>query len=257
MAKKVKKKTAKGISTAIKKLIGDKKNKDIQFVCIGTDRVVGDSVAPMIGTILEKNGYKNVIGTLDKPFHNLNKEERLANEIKKGKTIIAIDASLGYETSVGYVSVERNSVRMGAAVRSGEDVISVGDIAIKPCVCEDFGDNHYNIVRLKHTSVALIYNLAQETANGIMKAVPLNRRLGKLDKIIVNAMYDFCFDNINMRHVENDDNGLLTFKSIDELNWFLHDNNFILYQMTDYTLITTSEEDKDNRSIYGKVESGL
>lgn len=76
-------------------------------------------------------------------------------------------------------------------------------------------------------------------------------------KILVNAMYDFCFENVNMRHVENDDNGLLTFASIDELNWFLHDNKFILHQLIEYTLITTSEENKDDRSIYGKVESGL
>jgi hypothetical protein len=43
-------------------------SKDLMFLCIGTDRSTGDSLGPLVGTMLEEAGYPHVIGTLQYPL---------------------------------------------------------------------------------------------------------------------------------------------------------------------------------------------
>ena len=52
-------------------------NRPIVFVCIGTDRSTGDSLGPLIGTLLvEKNIHPfHVYGSLENPIHALNLAE--------------------------------------------------------------------------------------------------------------------------------------------------------------------------------------
>ena len=44
---------------------------DITYVCIGTDRSIGDSLGPMVGTMLNYNNLM-VYGTIESPVHGLN-----------------------------------------------------------------------------------------------------------------------------------------------------------------------------------------
>ena len=53
-------------------------NKDSIIVCIGTDRCIGDSLGPIVGSMLKhKNFPLNVYGTVDYPIHALNIKEKL------------------------------------------------------------------------------------------------------------------------------------------------------------------------------------
>lgn len=77
--------------------------KELVIVCIGTDKCIGDSVAPMVGTFIEeKNSNIVIYGTLEKPMHALNLEDRLEDIQEKHPNayIIGIDACLGDEESV-------------------------------------------------------------------------------------------------------------------------------------------------------------
>src|SRR3954466_14015390 len=58
-------------------------NRPVVFVCIGTDRSTGDSLGPLIGTLLvEKNIHPfHIYGSLANPIHALNLADRLS-EIK-------------------------------------------------------------------------------------------------------------------------------------------------------------------------------
>ena len=58
-------------------------NRPIVFVCIGTDRSTGDSLGPLIGTLLvEKNIHPfHIYGSLENPIHALNLADKLS-EIK-------------------------------------------------------------------------------------------------------------------------------------------------------------------------------
>lgn len=78
------------------------------IVNIGTDRAVGDSLGPLVGSFLEVKGYDGIIyGTLEKPCHALNLyefHEKIENE-HKDNNIIAIDACVGVKERIGKIVV--------------------------------------------------------------------------------------------------------------------------------------------------------
>jgi DNA-binding LacI/PurR family transcriptional regulator len=65
-------------------------SRPIVFVCIGTDRSTGDSLGPIVGTLLEEKGLRTfyVYGTLDEPIHAVNLSENYIREIKELKQVV-------------------------------------------------------------------------------------------------------------------------------------------------------------------------
>lgn len=98
------------------------------FFCVGTDRNTGDSIGPFIGTELEKIGF-NVIGTIDRPVHALNMDERI-KEIPKYKRVVAIDASVtsSAEVALGSVNLVKGGLAPGAGLKLGFG--KVGELSI-------------------------------------------------------------------------------------------------------------------------------
>jgi putative sporulation protein YyaC len=148
-------------------------NNDIVFVCIGTDRSTGDSLAPMVGTHLVEKGYMNVYGTLDNPVHAINLVETIA-ALPKDKTIIAIDAMLGKTTSVGDFQVYKGGIKAGAGV--GKNLPQVGDYSIAGIVNVS-GFMEYFV--LQNTRLSLVMNMANSITEGITKRFPLNNTYEK------------------------------------------------------------------------------
>ena len=112
---------ANKLAIHLRSLLPTNSNIPIVIACIGTDRSTGDSLGPMVGTLLkEKNLPPNyfVYGTLLDPIHALNLEEKL-NEIESihGQAfVIAIDACLGKIKSVGHIKIGKGSIKPGAGV---------------------------------------------------------------------------------------------------------------------------------------------
>lgn len=108
------------------------KKSEVLFLCIGTDRSTGDSLGPLIGYKLTKQGVLNarVIGTLDNPVHALNLEYSIkrAEKIYSDSVIVAVDASVGNVEHIGYVTLGRGPLRPGLGVRKNLD--AVGDVFI-------------------------------------------------------------------------------------------------------------------------------
>ncbi|SHE86200.1 putative sporulation protein YyaC [Seinonella peptonophila] len=105
---------------------------ELVCICIGTDRSTGDSLGPMVGTLLTRNRLTNctVYGTLDQPVHALNLEGTL-KEIKRkhiDATYLAIDACLGKARSVGQLQIGKGPIRPGAAVN--KNLPAVGELHI-------------------------------------------------------------------------------------------------------------------------------
>ena len=71
------------LAHVLKKCIGqiDRPWKEIIILCIGSDRITGDSLGPLIGQQLSRHRWKNIhiYGTLDTPVHALNLESVLAD----------------------------------------------------------------------------------------------------------------------------------------------------------------------------------
>lgn len=108
-------------------------NRSIIFLCIGSDRATGDCLGPIIGYKLSK--YKkhfnyHVYGTLEEPVHakNLKDTINFIHRTHDDAFIVAIDASLGKSSHIGYITLGEGPLKPGAGV--DKDLPEVGDIFI-------------------------------------------------------------------------------------------------------------------------------
>lgn len=143
--------------------------RPIVFVCIGTDRSTGDSLGPLVGTLLEEKSISSfhVYGTLEDPIHAVNLEEKL-NEIKKkhfNPFIIGIDACLGRLKSVGVIQIGDGPVKPGAGVN--KDLPEVGDMHITGIVNVS---GFMEFFVLQNTRLNLVLKMAKTIAEGIYEA---------------------------------------------------------------------------------------
>lgn len=141
-------------------------NRPIVFVCIGTDRSTGDSLGPLIGTLLkDKEPHPfHVYGTLDDPIHALNLADKLV-EIKnkhRNPYIIGIDACLGKLKSIGIIQIGSGPVKPGSGVN--KELPNVGDIHITGIVNVS-GFMEYFV--LQNTRLHLVMEMAKTISNGI------------------------------------------------------------------------------------------
>jgi putative sporulation protein YyaC len=154
--------TIKEVATALGAFIpAHLKVDDITFVCIGTERSTGDSLGPIVGTILKRKKY-DVIGTINDPLHAENIVKRL-EDLQTSKYVVAIDACLGHATSVGTVQVANGAVKPGAGVNK-DHLPEVGDLAITPIVNVG-GFMEYFV--LQNTQLKVVINLAEIIASAI------------------------------------------------------------------------------------------
>lgn len=155
-------------SELMRKVIPSKlTNDDVVFVCIGTDRSTGDSLAPFVGTYLKGFGYENVYGTLYEPVHALNLVETIAI-LPKDKIVIAIDACLGEHASIGKVKIEKGAIKAGAGV--GKNLPPVGDYKIYGVVNVG-GFMEYFV--LQNTKLSVVLPMANEITEAIQHVFPL------------------------------------------------------------------------------------
>lgn len=144
-------------------------NRQIVFVCIGTDRSTGDSLGPLVGTLLEEKPIMPffVYGTLDEPIHAVNLSDKIS-EIKgkhKNPFIIGIDACLGRLKNVGVIQIADGPVKPGAGVN--KDLPEVGDIHITGIVNVS---GFMEFFVLQNTRLNLVLKMAKTIANGIHEA---------------------------------------------------------------------------------------
>lgn len=160
---------AEKLANEILGLLPDYTTRPIVFVCIGTDRSTGDSLGPLIGTLLEEKNISpfHVYGTLDDPIHAVNMEEKLT-EIKHkhiNPFIIGIDACLGRLKSVGSIQVGNGPVKPGAGVN--KELPEVGNIHITGIVNVS---GFMEFFVLQNTRLNLVLKMAKTIANGIFES---------------------------------------------------------------------------------------
>lgn len=110
-------------------------NRDIVFLCIGSDRYVGDSLGPLVGTMLVEEGIPfEVYGTLEHPVHAFNLKETIKEVNKRfvKPFIISIDACLGEQSQVGDVMIKEGPLVPGQAL--AKVLPEIGDYHIKGMV---------------------------------------------------------------------------------------------------------------------------
>ena len=139
------------------------------FLCIGSDKVSGDALGPVTGSLLlKKKKELHVLGTLDHPVHALNLSDTI-RDIRHsfpGKPIVAIDASLGIREHLRYLTIGRGSLKPGAGVH--KDLESVGDIFLTGIVAKA---GPFAGLALKAASGAMVLAMAEVMVEGILAAI--------------------------------------------------------------------------------------
>lgn len=148
-------------------------NKDqLAFICIGTDRSTGDAFGPLIGSVLVQLGFKHVYGTIDAPCDADHVEKIINNLSKTDKIVIAIDAGLGVEASIGTFIFTDKPLIPGEAV--GRKLPAVGHYSIAAIVNKRGLKSYW---QLQHTSLFLVYRMVftlREAFESVWKEGTLN-----------------------------------------------------------------------------------
>jgi putative sporulation protein YyaC len=140
---------------------------EVIVINIGTDKCIGDTLAPLVGTLLEGYdiGFK-VYGNLDHPIHALNLDERVS-EIKNNHPnafIIGIDAGLGDRKSIGEIVMKDSPINPGKGV--GKTLQEVGDVSIVG-IGGDADDGFW--IMEKSIRLNLVYKMAKRISEIIVK----------------------------------------------------------------------------------------
>ena len=108
--------------------------KEILFVCIGTSKVLWDSIGPFVGSYLkQKINEKQVLGDMNKNI--CSKWDLIYNYSKlKNKFIIAIDTAFVSEKVSEQIFISNNPLVMGLAVNKNKGII--GNISIKIAISD-------------------------------------------------------------------------------------------------------------------------
>ena len=162
------------------KLYIQKKIKDfsqVVFLCIGTDKVIGDSIGPLVGSKLQEliRDYNifniDIYGSLKSNVNYIN-IENIIKKINKYYTdacIIVIDSALSKKENIGKIYVSNTKTVLGKGLNKNK--IQIGDISIKAVVGKDLKIPKYNFKNLQEISLGLILNLSNTLANGIFEVI--------------------------------------------------------------------------------------
>jgi len=167
------------IVTIMKEIIHSSlgREEDIIFLCIGSDQSLGDSLGPLVGTMLkEQNVPYHVYGTLEKPINAFHIESAI-KEIKlryKKTLIISVGACLGEQNQVGYMFLRKGPLVQGDSLNGIVPI--VGDYHFSGVV--NYIDPLPTKQFLNDTRLYTIMNLARTIVNIIVQTVEEQLKLG-------------------------------------------------------------------------------
>lgn len=155
-------------------------NKELIILCIGTDRSTGDSLGPLTGTLLNKSSFlqADVIGDVHNPVHASNLQEMI--ESIEGNYhdpfIIAIDAGLGKQSSVGYIDVKKGPLKPGTGVN--KKLPEIGDMHITGLV--NVG-GYMEYLVLQSTRLSIVLKMAETISSALRLSVNSIRSNGEVE----------------------------------------------------------------------------
>ena len=142
--------------------------ENILFVCIGNGKIIGDSLGPLIGTVLEKNKRLiqnnvniEVIGTFENPILYYNVEEFIKNiDSQDYSEIVIIDSALGSKENIGKVMITPAEILIGVGVNRGRMV--KGDIILKGVVGINYNNIGRNLIELESVEAKQVEKIADK-----------------------------------------------------------------------------------------------
>ena len=143
--------------------------KNLVFLCIGTTKIIGDSIGPKVGDKLkEEDVDAYVYGNTLRQVTAINVDDYV-NMIRarhSGDLVVVIDSALGKLSDIGSIKVTKNGIKPGGAFNKGKE--RIGDVGILAVVGDADSDR---MTELKTRDEKFIDNLVDkvvEFANGYM-----------------------------------------------------------------------------------------
>ena len=138
----------------------------IVFICIGSNKIVGDSLGPLVGTYLKKKFcerlYKNILvyGDLYEPvnFNNINQIIEMVEKYNKEYIKILIDSARGENT--GEIIINTGDIYIGEGLDKAKKID--GDIYIKGIIGKNYNTISKNIIELRQQNFYMIDKMAKD-----------------------------------------------------------------------------------------------
>lgn len=136
-------------------------------VCIGSDLAIGDSLGPIVGSMLK---FKTqgvgifIYGTLSAPVtaKEIKYMRTFLKETHRGCPVIAIDAAVGEAGDIGLIKINDTPLLPGAG--ANKQLGAIGDMSIMGIVAEKSIAN-YGL--LNTTRLNLVYSMAEIISDGL------------------------------------------------------------------------------------------
>ena len=136
------------------------------LLCVGTDKITGDCLGPLVGTKLTENHYLHPLyGTLKNPVHAVNLPSVLSKlrSIYPAPFFLVIDAAVGPAEKIGYVSLACSPLSPGKGIR--RNLPPIGNISVTGIVGEA---GQHSELELPYTRLYLVNQLADYICAGIL-----------------------------------------------------------------------------------------
>lgn len=135
------------------------------IVCIGSDLVLGDSLGPLVGTLLKKKGVNAyVYGSLSMPVtaKEISHLKSFLKKVHPKSFVLAVDAAVGDLGEVGKIKAYKKGLKPGLGVN--KNLGEMGDCSIIGIVAEKSKSNKklFSFTRLN-----LVYKMAEQIACGL------------------------------------------------------------------------------------------
>lgn len=146
----------------------NKEYKDLVLLCIGTDKITGDCLGPLVGSKLKQRDFPYPLyGTLEKPLHagNLSVQLPEISTAHPDACVLAIDAAVGSPNHIGLVSLACQPLFPGKGV--SRTLAPVGNISITGIINKCSVSSE---ILLPYTSLYLVDKLAEYICNGILNS---------------------------------------------------------------------------------------
>ncbi len=149
------------------------------ILCIGTNKVPGDSLGPRVGDLLimKYNIDAYVYGHTAKPVTGVNYDDYIEHVRlhHKNSLIVAIDACVGKEEDIGKVKISSKGLVAGGALKKNNKLI--GDVALVGIVAKADKDNLH---ALKSADIFLVQKMADVIAKITISLVKYNYNIKQL-----------------------------------------------------------------------------
>ncbi len=149
---------------------------DIVILCIGSNKMIGDCIGPMVGqklkSILKKEKNIIIYGNMEETLNFKNAKQVIENILKTYKKpfVITIDSALGTKEMIKKIVVNTGWIKIGNSL--GRSICYYSHMNIKGIVGQNKNTVKENIETLKEVSPILVMELSEKIANTLNEMIP-------------------------------------------------------------------------------------